>query len=245
MGQYSRRLLLQVAAAQAAALGVLAACGGSTGTTPTAVSTPATPATATIASTAATSSAAVSSATTVTGAVAAPSTPAAVSAAPTAPAGQALTLVFWSFFKTTSFAWKTQTQLLQAFNQSHPGLKADLQNTTYDVTAFATAVAAGTPPNVAVLDRYSVAAHAARALVQDISARANQAGIGGDQEQPWAWQEVNFQGKLFGLPDGTDSRAVYVNAGHLKQAGLPTTPPKTLQDFSDMVQHLTVKEGTG
>ncbi|HEY8742519.1 MAG TPA: hypothetical protein VIU62_05445 [Chloroflexota bacterium] len=232
---------------------LLAACGGavapgaSAPPAPTSVAVAATTATSSAATSTAsaaapvTASASVSASATAASASVTANSAAASSAA--APAGQALTLEFWSFFKTTSFAWKTQTQYLQDFNQSHPTLQADLQNTAYDVTAFAAAVAAGNPPNVAVLDRYSVAAHAARGLVQDISARAAQAGISGDQQQPWAWQEVNFQGKLFGLPDGTDSRALYVNAGHLKQAGLPTTPPKTLADFADLVQHLTVKEG--
>jgi multiple sugar transport system substrate-binding protein len=256
--RHNRRSFLQVAASSSVLLtaSVLTACGSGTIASATnassaassgvAASSATSPATGSTASIAAASVATASSAS-ASAVVTATSSAASVASTPSAsapPAGQTLTLVFWSFFKTTSFAWKTQTQLLQTFNQSHPALKADLQNTTYDVNQFAAAVAAGSPPNVAVLDRYSVAAHAARSLVQDISARASQAGISGDQEQPWAWQEVNFQGKLFGLPDGTDSRALYVNAGHLKQAGLPTTPPKTLQDFSDLVQHLTIKEGT-
>jgi len=251
-----RRFLRVCASASVLVTGsLLAACGGTasvgtSGGTATASAPAATASGGTVAtasSSQATSAAAPSTSAASTRAatsIVSATSSAAASSAAAPPSGQALTLVFWSFFKTTSFAWKTQTKFLQDFNQSHPDLKADLQNTDYDVNQFATAVAAGSPPNVAVLDRYSVAAHASRSLVQDISARASQAGIGGDQQQPWAWQEVNFQGKLFGLPDGTDSRALYVNVGHLKQAGLPTTPPTTLQAFADLVQHLTVKEGT-
>jgi multiple sugar transport system substrate-binding protein len=47
-------------------------------------------------------------------------------------------------------------------------------------------------------------------------------------------------GKLWGLPYSTDTRMVYVNAAHLKQAGVPLTAPKTLDEFDRIMRQLTV-----
>jgi len=155
-------------------------------------------------------------------------------------------ITYWSYhYKPSSFAYKAQMQRIADFNKDHPETPATVTNTAYSNDDLATVVAAGTPPNVAVIDRYTVAGSAARGLMQDVASLAARAAVSGNDQQPWAWQEVSFKGKLYGLPEGTDSRALYVNVGHLKQAGLPSTPPATLEEFADIGQKLTVKQGDG
>ena len=84
-----------------------------------------------------------------------------------------------------------------------------------------TAVAAGTPPDVSVYDRYTIAGASARGIMRDLQPLARVAGVKGEDQQPWCWEEVFREGKLWGLPYSTDTRMVYVNAAHLKQAGDP------------------------
>jgi len=95
-----------------------------------------------------------------------------------------------------------------------------------------------------VYDSILLVAGAARGLFGDISARAQQAGIGQADYQPWSWDMVSIKGKLYGLPYSTDTRMIYVNASHLQQAGIPTTPPKTLEEFAGIAQRLAGRVAT-
>jgi len=130
----------------------------------------------------------------------------------------------------TNVSYKAWVYGIQEFEKANPKYKADMVSMTYgDVnTKLPTVVAAGTPPNVAEQDRYTIAGGAARGLMQDISAYAKTAGITGNDQQPWCWREVALQGKLYGLPFTTDSRMVFVNVNHVTRAGIATTAPKTL-----------------
>jgi ABC-type glycerol-3-phosphate transport system substrate-binding protein len=112
------------------------------------------------------------------------------SSAAAAPAGAPGTLSFWSMDDpATGQHYKAWVQRIKDFNAANPKTPAEIVNMNYsDVnTKLPAVVAAGTPPNVAEQDRYTIAAGAASSLVQDVSARANTAGIKGDDQQPWAW----------------------------------------------------------
>ncbi|MGI8912347.1 MAG: extracellular solute-binding protein [Chloroflexota bacterium] len=102
-------------------------------------------------------------------------------------------------------------------------------------------VAAGTAPNGAVWDSILLAPAATRGVFQDISAKAQQAGISAGDYQPWSWNMVYMKNKLYGLPYFTDVRMIYVNSSHLQQAGIPTTAPKTLEEFTSIAQRLATK----
>ncbi|HEV7216290.1 MAG TPA: extracellular solute-binding protein [Chloroflexota bacterium] len=227
-----RRALLRACAAGGLLLAapLLAACGGAGANTAT-TARAATASTALTGSTAATKSSALAQPT------------ASVAAAP---AGAPGSLSFWSMDDpTTGQHYKAWLQRIKDFNAANPRTPAEIVNMNYSsVNAKLPAVvAAGTPPNVAEQDRYTVAAGAARNLMQDISARANTAGVKRADQQPWAWQEVAIKGKLYGLPTDTDSRMVFYNVNQLQQAGLAKTAPKTLDDYAQVVQKLTVKQG--
>ncbi len=218
---------------------LLAACGGSGAATAVTGTKAATASAMLSASSSATLSAATSA---VTSKAAAQPT----SSAAAAPAGAPGTLSFWSMDDPqTGQHYKAWVQRIKDFNTANPKTPAEIVNMNYtDVnTKLPAVVAAGTPPNVAEQDRYTIAAGAASSLVQDVSARANTAGIKGDDQQPWAWQEVAIKGKLYGLPTDTDSRMVFYNVNQLQQAGLANTTPKTLDDYAQIAQKLTIKQG--
>lgn len=110
-------------------------------------------------------------------------------------------------------------------------------------TKLPAAVAGGSPPNVAGQGRFTIAASAAQGLWQDIAAPANQAGIKAADYEPGFWEDVLIKGKLYGLPYSTDTRMIYMNVAQLRQAGIATTAPKTLEEFTQIGQQLTVKQG--
>lgn len=151
-------------------------------------------------------------------------------------------LTFWRFGESDPSypAWQER---LKAFREAYPQATVEEEAVTGVETKLATVVAAGTPPDVSVYDRYRIPTGAARQVMQDIMPMARTAGIRAEQYQPWTWQEVFIGGKLYGLPYTTDTRMVYVNAAHLAQAGISKTPPRTLEEFTQITDRLIVREG--
>jgi len=268
----TRRQLLRALVGWSAGLAapvLLAACGGTTavpsGSPSTSTSSAVPASTAATATSQAASSAATSASSTTTASAATTSsatagvatssttapttatTTATTSAATTAASssGAAAALTFWAFGNTDP-SYDAWVQRLADFRKAYPQNPVELTSLSYGdlhQTKLPAAVAAGTPPNVAVYDSILLVAGAARGLFGDISARAQQAGIGQADYQPWSWDMVSIKGKLYGLPYSTDTRMIYVNASHLQQAGIPTTPPKTLEEFAGIAQRLAVKRG--
>jgi multiple sugar transport system substrate-binding protein len=237
-----RRHLLRLAATltSVAGGGILAACGG-TGSAGVPATTVATTTAAVVATAAPSPAQPAAGAATASTSQATRSTPAP---AATAPAAAGVTLTFWEYGKTDP-SYAAWVQRIQDFNRANPATPAamvDMASSDIDQKLPAT-VAGGTPPNVAIQNRVYLPASAATGLMQDISAYANRAGIKGEDEQPWVWPQVFIKGKLYGLPYSTDSRMIYVNVSHLQQAGLPATAPKTLEEFAQIGQHLTKKQG--
>jgi multiple sugar transport system substrate-binding protein len=263
-GGVDRRRFLALAGTLSGAVGVgmLAACGGAVSTSATVASgaatvtsvssaaatasssAPAATTSATTTSAPATSAAATSSAPALTASAATSSSASAAPAAAAAPPGAAtIALTFWANGGNDDASYAAWVQRLADFNKANPQAKATMDAPADLDAKLATAVASGTPPSTAVQDRYTIAASSAKGLMQDISAMANQAGIKGADQQPWCWQEVAIKGKLYGLPYSTDARMIYMNVSHLQQAGVDTAPPKTLGDFTQIGQKLTLKQG--
>jgi multiple sugar transport system substrate-binding protein len=63
-----------------------------------------------------------------------------------------------------------------------------------------------------VLDRFTVAQRAATGLLRDITPLVAKEGkdLGADYLD-FAWKEVVYQNKVYGLPIGTDVRALFYN----------------------------------
>lgn len=241
-----RFLTLAGALVGVAGVGMLVACGAAvttsatTGaTTVSAALSAASTASSSLLATSATSSASALTATTSLSNSAATSPPAAAAQ----PGAATVALSFWANGGSGDASYAAWVQRLSDFNQANPQARATMDAPAGLDAKLATAVASGTPPSTAVQDRYTIAAGSAKGLMQDISAMANQAGINGDAHQPWCWQEVAIKGKLYGLPYSTDARMIYVNVAHLQQAGVDTAAPKTLDEFSQIGQKLTLKQG--
>jgi multiple sugar transport system substrate-binding protein len=150
------------------------------------------------------------------------------------------TLTYWPEGGQTNASYQAWVARIADFQKAHPEAKVEMTETQDRDAKLVTAVAAGTPPDVSVFDRYQIFGAAQRGLMQDIQKLAKVAGIKGEDQQSWCWEEVFRDGKLLGLPYSTDTRTVYVNAAHLKKAGIPLTPPKTLDDFDKIMRQLTV-----
>ncbi len=150
------------------------------------------------------------------------------------------TLTYWPEGGQTNASYQAWVARIADFEKAYPGAKVEMTDTQDRDAKLVTAVAAGTPPDVSVFDRYQILGAAQRGVMQDIQKWAKTAGIKGEDQQSWCWEEVFKDGKLYGLPYSTDTRMVYVNAAHLKKAGIPLTAPKTLDDFDKVMRQLTI-----
>jgi multiple sugar transport system substrate-binding protein len=150
------------------------------------------------------------------------------------------TLTYWPGGGQSDASYQAWVARIADFQKAYPEAKVEMTETQDRDAKLVTAVAAGTPPDVSVYDRYTIAGAQARGIMIDVMPYAKTAGVKGDDQQPWCWQEVAREGKLWGLPYSTDTRMVYVNAAHLKKAGIPLTAPKTLDDFDKLMRQLTV-----
>ena len=138
------------------------------------------------------------------------------------------------------------------------------RNQVEDPTRFLVSVAGGTPPDVIYFDRYAVAEWAARGGFEPLSAFIErdladiEAGRRTDlraEDVPTperffasCWDEGMYKGRIYGIPNSVDNRALYYNADLLIAAGYKTTgadgtvrarPPKTWAELKDYAVRLT------
>ena len=150
------------------------------------------------------------------------------------------TLTYWPEGGQTNASYQAWVARIADFQKAYPEARVEMTETQDRDAKLVAAVAAGTPPDVTVHDRYTIFGASQRGVMQDLQKWAKTAGIRGEDQQPWCWDEVFREGKLWGLPYSTDTRMVYVNAEHLKKAGIPLTPPRGLDDFDRMMRQLNV-----
>ncbi|MDQ0858891.1 ABC transporter substrate-binding protein [Bacillus sp. V2I10] len=147
----------------------------------------------------------------------------------------------------TDIGLQALKKMVAAFEEKNPNIKVKMVYTEASEGAdqkLLTAVAGGNPPDVALFDRFKVGSWATQDALTDLTDMAAEDGIKGDTYYPYAWEEANYQGKLYGLPYTTDARMLYYNKDHFKAAGLdPENPPKTTKELEEAAEKLTKKEG--
>ncbi len=130
---------------------------------------------------------------------------------------------------------------------------------TSDPTRFLVATAGGAPPDVIVFDRFAVTEWAARNAflpLDDFIAR----DVANKQKNPppptqdlfyqACWDEAMYQGKVYGIPQGVDDRALVYNKDLLVRAGLvdekgEAKPPKTWEELREYSKKLTERDANG
>jgi multiple sugar transport system substrate-binding protein len=107
------------------------------------------------------------------------------------------------------------------------------------------AVAAGTPPDVGIFDRFLIASFAVKQTFLPLTDRARRDGISSAEYYPFAWNEAGYKGQLYALPYQTGVRGLFANRGHLREAGLGSELPRSLTELDQWAVRLTRQEGEG
>ena len=109
---------------------------------------------------------------------------------------------------------------------------------------FTAAVAAGTPPDVYDTTSPIVLGGQGALLPLDDLMKRDNFVLNTTDWYPNPVFYAQWQGKTYGLPYDTDSRGMFWNKAHFKEAGLdPEKPPKTWSELQDFATKLTKKDG--
>jgi multiple sugar transport system substrate-binding protein len=142
-----------------------------------------------------------------------------------------------------------------AFSKQNPSIKANVETmpgSETDVAKLMTAVRSGAGPDLAVIDRFTVAQRAAAGLLADLTPFIKKEGKDLSQEYAEApWQEVTYQGKIYALPTETDARVLFYNKKILKDAGIdldefdPARGPISPDRFKEIASKLNQTDASG
>jgi multiple sugar transport system permease protein len=158
-----------------------------------------------------------------------------------------IVIQMWGLPEIDSFAgWHG---VLADYEKTHPGIKIQTgspggQLQGVDPQKLMTACAAGTPPDLLWMDRFALAGWASRGVilpVDDLMARDH---VDRNDFYPSSLQESMYEGKTYGIPWDTDSRALWCNMDLLHAAGYEN-PPDTWDQLKEMTLKLTTKTPEG
>ncbi len=156
------------------------------------------------------------------------------------------TVTFWH--ENTGVGEEAIKAVVDAFNKKHEDIKVKPVYTAADESQnekLLAAIAGGNPPDVSWFDRFKVGSWAEQGALTDLTEYAKQDGVTKDNYYPFAWNEANYQGKLYAMPVDTDARMLFYNKDAFKDAGLdPDKPPKTIAELEEAAEKLTIKEGS-
>jgi multiple sugar transport system substrate-binding protein len=162
---------------------------------------------------------------------------------------------FWYGSSTDPREEKGYQQLVTEFNQRDPKVQIRIEKvpgTETDAAKLMTAVRSGAGPDVYLLDRFTVAQRAASGLLKDLGPYLKKEGKELSQDYlDFAWKEVIYADKVFGLPIGTDTRALFYNKKMLRDAGIdladfdPTKGPMSPERFKEIAFKLNKTDASG
>jgi multiple sugar transport system substrate-binding protein len=125
------------------------------------------------------------------------------------------------------------SERLYAQNSQHP-----FSNFNQEVT---TAIASNATPDILVVDNPDHARYASIGAFADITDKVKEWGQS-DKYFPGPWNSTLWEGKNYGVPLGSNTIVLWINADMAKAAGLDVAkPPKTWDDLTDWAAKLTDK----
>lgn len=143
----------------------------------------------------------------------------------------------------------------QGFEQKNPKYRVKVEvvpGSETDIAKLMTAVRSGAGPDIAVIDRFTVAQRAATGLLVDLTPLIAKEGKDISQEySEGPWQEVLYQKKVYALPTNTDARVLFYNKKLLKEAGIdvsefdPARGPMDPKRFQEIAFKLNQTDSSG
>ncbi|MGI5519489.1 extracellular solute-binding protein [Micromonospora sp. CA-259024] len=129
------------------------------------------------------------------------------------------------------FSDEIATTRVDAFKRDHPDVDLKVTEGAFDEQQFLSAVASGNPPDLVYMDRKMIGTYARRGSIQPLTDCVEKQSIDLEQYRPAAREQVTLDGTVYGIPEFSTVRVVYLNEGLLKKAGL-TADQVNLADWA-------------
>ncbi len=124
---------------------------------------------------------------------------------------------------------KAMEKVIQAWNSANPAIQVKGISGNIQTEEIAAAVAGGAPPDMVIMcDNGAIAGFAHDKVILPLDDILTKIGANKSDIIPASLKWVTYQGKLYGLPFGQDTWALYYNTDAFTEVGLdPTKPPTT------------------
>lgn len=149
---------------------------------------------------------------------------------------------FWHNYASGEGA-KLMTSLIANFEKEHPNMKVKELGLAFGEQdeKIIPALAAGTAPDIFVFDLSTVKARAMNGQLMNLDSYVKAESLDVSKFFPATLDACMYNGELYGLPYMTDTRVLYYNKEHFREAGLdPENPPKSWDELLECVKKLTI-----
>jgi len=157
-------------------------------------------------------------------------------------------LNYWDTFGSVDLMGKVLRDQLKEYAKTHPEIKIKIQHIQWERMneKLMTAIAAGSPPDIVLLDRFVTASYAVRNALTPLDNYIKETGLKEEDYWECCWKECQYNNKMWAIPHHTDVRVLYYNTEHFEEAGLdPEKPPKTWQELLEYSKKLTKRDELG
>lgn len=149
-------------------------------------------------------------------------------------------LVLWTYHNNNAMAdrliWEAQE-----YSRLNPDITITVRQIPFaDLKRELTrSVATGNPPDIAIIDNPDHASFAAMGALVDLTQYVSKWGEA-DKYFPGPWASTIWEGRNYGVPQNSNTVALYYNVDRFKDAGLDSSqPPETWEDLVAYAQKLT------
>ncbi len=162
----------------------------------------------------------------------------------TAAEGQVF-LNYWTGW--SGFEFDALQQLVDQFNEEHPGIFVNMTTVFGQYDKVLTAIAGGNPPDVvSAVWLHQLVSMAARNGLQPVTDYAERDGITGEEYFPQFWEAWHWNNHLWGLMITANANVIAYRTDLFEEVGLdPDNPPKTLDELDAAAQLLEKVDSNG
>jgi multiple sugar transport system substrate-binding protein len=134
--------------------------------------------------------------------------------------------------------------LVSRFNDKNPSIKAVYTYQENFTQKLLTSIAAGTPPDALLWDRYITPLYASKGALYAIDDLVVRDQVDTSLFYSEAIKELTYDGKLYGLPLDVDNRCLFYNKEIFREVGLdPNKPPTTWDELEQAAIKCTIWNG--
>lgn len=112
------------------------------------------------------------------------------------------------------------TTRVDAFKRDHGDVRLTITEGAFDEQQFLSAVASGNPPDLVYMDRKLIGTYAERGSIKPLTDCVEKQRIDMAEYRQSAREQVTLDGTVYGIPEFSQVRVLYLNEALLKRAGL-------------------------